>query len=65
MVRSNSVSGLNILPCNSDNNYLIRSECTKALANMIDVTTALGAYYSDTETYPDTIDKLNTNYLPK
>ncbi|GAB0174966.1 MAG: hypothetical protein HHAS10_08450 [Candidatus Altimarinota bacterium] len=53
------------LPCILEGSYIVRSQCAAARANMNTVMTALGAYYSDRETYPDTLEALNTNYLPK
>lgn len=54
------------LPCSSEGlSYLTRSQCAAAMSNMKDIATALGAYYSDTERFPDTIDQLNQNYLPR
>jgi hypothetical protein len=52
------------LPC-MDGWYMARSKCAAAMANMNTIMTALGAYYSDREVYPDTIDKLDQNYLPR
>lgn len=53
------------LPCQNYDGYEIRTLCTNAVSNVNSVKLALGAYYADTETYPDSIDKLNSNYLPK
>ncbi len=53
------------LPCQSSSNYLDRSECVAAFSNMKDISTAIWAYYSDKEQYPDTLDQLNINYVPK
>jgi hypothetical protein len=51
------------LPCVSSVNSLVREECSQATANMRDITTAMWAYYSDTEKFPDSIDQLNTSYI--
>ncbi len=60
-----SSRGSGYIPCSSSTNYSVRSECTGAIANARDVSTALGAYFADHEYYPDTIDKINQNYMPK
>ena len=53
------------LPCSTSTSYLVRSECISAQSNMNSIMTALWAYYSDMEKYPDSIDALNSNYLPR
>lgn len=57
--------------------YLKRSRDTARIANLKDITSALGAYYADKENYPDTSNQgcvnsgitntkgLTINYLPK
>lgn len=52
--------------------YLKRSRDTARISGLKDISTAVGAYFSDKESYPDadTIGcvhsgQLNTNYLPK
>ena len=53
--------------------YLKRSRDTARISNLKDITSALGAYYSDTESYPamavggelTSTGLLTTNYLPK
>ncbi len=53
------------LPCMESTSYMARSQCTAATSFMRDTISAMWAYYADRETYPDNIDQLNTNYLPR
>jgi hypothetical protein len=53
------------LTCFWSTSYLVRSKCASVYSDMNSVITALGAYYSDKETYPATIDALGTNYIPR
>lgn len=60
----NNNSGFsNGLPCLSGWNQITRSQCATASANMNTVMTALSAYYSDKEVYPESIDSLDKNYI--
>lgn len=52
------------LPCTTlAQTRATRTECSEAISLRKDITTALWAYYSDKEAYPDSIDVLNKNYL--
>lgn len=62
---SNNSAGSFELSCQSSTEYQTKSECTQAKTAIWTAFMALWAYYADTETYPDIIDKLNTNYIPK
>ncbi len=65
MITSGSSFRTNSLPCSSSTNYSVRSECASANSTALDVSTALGAYFSDKEAYPTSIDQLDRNYFPK
>lgn len=64
-IENQPFTGSEKLSCQSSMNSQVRSECNAAIAIRKDVETALGAYYADKETYPDSIDKLDSSYLPK
>ncbi len=53
------------IPCRKYTTYLVRSQCTAALAALRDVQTSLMAYNIDTTSYPIDINKLSPSYLPK
>ncbi|MBP9779530.1 hypothetical protein KBD33_02800 [Candidatus Gracilibacteria bacterium] len=60
--RSGGFSGS--LPCTTlAKSTSARSECLEANSLRKDIMTALGAYYSDKEAFPDTIDALTLTYL--
>jgi hypothetical protein len=65
MVVSRGWDSISSLPCMDDSGYLVRSQCVAATSMLRNITTALGAYYADREKYPDTIDQLDQNYMPK
>lgn len=52
------------LPCQGSTSYMVRSQCTAALADFRSITTAMGAHYADTETYPQSIESMNRAYFP-
>lgn len=65
IVVSRGWDSISSLPCMDDSGYLVRSQCVAATSMLRNITTALGAYYADREKYPDTIDQLDQNYMPK
>ncbi|MBP9811783.1 hypothetical protein KBC86_00260, partial [Candidatus Gracilibacteria bacterium] len=60
-----SDSSFGRLPCSTSTSYFVRSECAAAQANLNTFLTVIGAFYSDKERYPNSLDELNTNYFPK
>ena len=53
-----------VADCSKTNAFPTLTECQDAMKARQSVWTALWAYFSDRERYPDSIDALNTNYIP-
>ena len=54
-----------ILPCQSNADYEVRRLCAEANTVRKDIMTAAGAYFADHEYYPESLDALNNNYIPR
>jgi hypothetical protein len=59
------LEGVGSLPCQDLWSYASRSQCAAATANARSISNSIWAYYADNEKYPDTIDALNRNYVPR